>query len=369
MKYLLPVIILFLNTNLIYTQTSNGSVELKYLFTLVNGENQTKKEYLYRNPAEALTDQNNNIYVIEYHGTNIKKYSKEGKYLATIGRDGSGPGEFNGISSLDVYKDKITVRGTASDLAEYSVNGKLLRTLTFNVAKCNFRQLWNYPDNKYLIKYFKDYNSVDNIFYIYDRKLEKQITSFCHASIMFDTTSPIYDYERAEMNVLILSNGDVVAAKKYYDGNLYRFNSGNNWKHEIYTGNNKYRKYRVLSPYNPKTDNYNNMRGVSEHNSNGFIYFLVRDISVGLFQYENKYILNFIVKCEQDNRKTEFGVEVYTLTGQYLGYYKIEGKNINLINMTTKVYSIDRENCILVSDKVSGNTSQIKKFKLNVSIK
>ena len=367
MKYLLPVIILFLNTNLIYTQTGNGSVELKYLFTLVNGESQTKKEYLYRNPAEALTDQNNNIYVIEYHGTNIKKYSKEGKYLATIGRDGSGPGEFSEISSCDILKDKIIIFGSISNITEYSTENKLLRTIPTN--KYYIRKLWNYSSNKYLTLELKDDKNTENMFYVYNNKFDKQLTSFGHPSIMFDIDSPVYFNERSSINVLILNNGDVVVSKQYCDGKIYRFFHGNNWKHEVYSSNKQYKKNRILAPYNEKTDNYNNMRTFAytgqESKRAGKVF---NTIGVGLVQYDNKYILNFIVQCNDSKGGSEFGAEIYNLKCEYLGYYKIENKNIKMTNIKTKVYGVDNDNCILMSD-LKGSIPQIKKFKMNINIK
>lgn len=368
MKYLLPVIILFFNTNLIYTQTNNGSVELKYLFTLVNGENQNRKEYLYKNPSDLHVDINNNIYAIDSRGTEIRKYSKDGKYLSTIGRVGNGPGEFQEIYSYDVFKEKIIVRGSVSNMTEYLTDGTLLRTFRLNLRTCNFDRLWHYTDDRYMVLKYDYESTIKNLFYVYDNKLEKEITSFGHPTIMFDVNSPIYQNERAVMNVLILKNGDVVVAKKYYDGKLYRFSRDKNWSHTIFSSDKQYKPYRVFSPYISGKENYNNVIAFSDNTSNKMIGILLRTMSAGLVQYENKYILNFVVQFNNYNKESELGVEVYDLNCKYLGYYKLDNKEIVLKYVRTKVYSIDNDNCILMSDFVHG-MPQVKKFKMYINIK
>lgn len=52
--------------------------------------------------AFAAIDSRGLIYLRGYFSTEIKVYSSEGKYLATIGREGEGPGEFRGVMGLAV---------------------------------------------------------------------------------------------------------------------------------------------------------------------------------------------------------------------------------------------------------------------------
>ena len=48
---------------------------------------------LYR-PRDIVRDADENIYVLDAGNYRIQKYDKNGKYMATIGRKGEGPGEF-----------------------------------------------------------------------------------------------------------------------------------------------------------------------------------------------------------------------------------------------------------------------------------
>jgi len=350
-------------------QSNKNIVELKYLYTLVNGDNQNTKEYLFKKPTDVKIDGYNNIYVTEYHGSNIFKYTKDGQYLSTLGRVGNGPGEFNEIRTYDIFQNKIIVCGSANNLTEYSTDCKLLRTIPLSSDTYYMRQICNYTSNKYLIMKFRDNTAVENIFYIYDNKLEKQITSFGHPSIMFDTNSPIYQNERSALNILVLANGDVVIAKQYYDGKIYCYDHNNNWKHKVYSSNKEYRNYRILSPDEIGEERYNNLRRFYDNKTNKQIGILLRTLSVGLLRYENRYILNFVVQCNNSNLEAELGIEVYSIKCEYLGYYRINNTNIISKGIRTKVFCIDNDNCVLIHDNSPSGIPQIKKFKLNIDIK
>ncbi|MCX8159991.1 MAG: NHL repeat-containing protein [Candidatus Saccharicenans sp.] len=53
-------------------------------------------------PAAVALDSAGNVYVLDTGNNRIQKFSRDGKYLATIGRFGQGPGEFNYPSWLDL---------------------------------------------------------------------------------------------------------------------------------------------------------------------------------------------------------------------------------------------------------------------------
>lgn len=53
-------------------------------------------------PADIAWDQDGNYYILDSGNHRIQKFDSEGRYLATIGRQGQGPGEFNYPASIDV---------------------------------------------------------------------------------------------------------------------------------------------------------------------------------------------------------------------------------------------------------------------------
>jgi len=59
------------------------------------GDIDTKDENVaFNNPSDVAVDKDGNIYVLDSANARVQKFGPDGKYLATIGRKGQGPGEF-----------------------------------------------------------------------------------------------------------------------------------------------------------------------------------------------------------------------------------------------------------------------------------
>jgi len=79
----------------------NPEVAIKLMRTI--GDVDTEDENLaFNSPSDIAMDSSGNIYILDSGNQRIQKFSPEGKYLATIGRKGQGPGEFASPSSLDI---------------------------------------------------------------------------------------------------------------------------------------------------------------------------------------------------------------------------------------------------------------------------
>jgi len=60
------------------------------------------EEVAFYMPLDMALDADGNLYVLDTGNHRIQKFSPEGVYLATLGRQGQGPGEFNFPGSLDI---------------------------------------------------------------------------------------------------------------------------------------------------------------------------------------------------------------------------------------------------------------------------
>ncbi len=60
-------------------------------------------------PRDLAFDASGNIYVCDYKSHNIKVFDSSGKFMKALGREGQGPGEFQGPYKISVAKDRITV--------------------------------------------------------------------------------------------------------------------------------------------------------------------------------------------------------------------------------------------------------------------
>jgi DNA-binding beta-propeller fold protein YncE len=80
---------------------ANPEVSLRLVRTL-GGIEVTNENFAFHNPHDVAMDRGGNIYVLDQGNDRIQKFSPEGNYLATIGRRGQGPGEYEGPSCFDI---------------------------------------------------------------------------------------------------------------------------------------------------------------------------------------------------------------------------------------------------------------------------
>ncbi|MCJ7580412.1 MAG: NHL repeat-containing protein, partial [Candidatus Aminicenantes bacterium] len=82
----------------------NPQVELEFVKSI--GEmDSDKDELIFFMPADVTFDSQGNIYILDSGNHRIQKFSPDGEYLATIGQQGQGPGEFQYPQSLAVDPD------------------------------------------------------------------------------------------------------------------------------------------------------------------------------------------------------------------------------------------------------------------------
>ncbi|MCJ7563989.1 MAG: 6-bladed beta-propeller [Candidatus Aminicenantes bacterium] len=62
----------------------------------------TDENLAFNYPSDIAMDSSGNIYVLDSANNRIQKFDPEGKYLATFGRKGQGPGEFYNPDSIDI---------------------------------------------------------------------------------------------------------------------------------------------------------------------------------------------------------------------------------------------------------------------------
>lgn len=84
--------------------------KIKLEFIRNFGETDSKDEnYWLFKPIDAVYDNNGNVYILENGNNHIKKFSREGEYILTIGKKGRGPGEIGYPIEVELLNDTVLV--------------------------------------------------------------------------------------------------------------------------------------------------------------------------------------------------------------------------------------------------------------------
>ncbi|MES2124235.1 MAG: 6-bladed beta-propeller, partial [Gemmatimonadota bacterium] len=85
-----------------WADTNGWKLVLEHTFAIPDGS-----PGQLNNPSGIVADSKGNIYVLDSKPATIKAYSADGAFLRTIGRDGSGPGEFRQWGMLTIARDTL----------------------------------------------------------------------------------------------------------------------------------------------------------------------------------------------------------------------------------------------------------------------
>ena len=89
------------------------------------GDIDTEDEnFAFNYPSDIVADKAGNIYILDSANTRIQKFGPDGRYLATIGRKGQGPGEFMLPGDLDIDQEgNLVVSDSAQSRIHVIIDG------------------------------------------------------------------------------------------------------------------------------------------------------------------------------------------------------------------------------------------------------
>lgn len=126
--------------------------------------------YMFFLPTDFAVDNEGNIYVLDMGNFRIQKFDKDCKYLATFGREGQGPSEFQGtIVGIEIDKSGNIWVADNTHLKSFILimtpDGKELRRFPFDVQLRHIRLL---KDGS-IIKESLDDDYANNLLKVYDQ--------------------------------------------------------------------------------------------------------------------------------------------------------------------------------------------------------
>jgi hypothetical protein len=98
------------------------------------GGPEAKGDYAFNGIITLTVDSQDNIFVLDYKDSHIKVFDKTGKYLRTIGREGQGPGELNGLRSVAVDRVSgllFTLELSGRRVSCFDTQGKFIKSMSY----------------------------------------------------------------------------------------------------------------------------------------------------------------------------------------------------------------------------------------------
>jgi len=113
-------------------------------------------KYIMSLPYGMAFDKDESVYILDFKECNILKFSKDGKYLTTIGRKGTGPGELHLPGYITVKNDKLYYVDHLDLINIYDTNGKVIKSERKKFTGSNIKA---FPE-KFIIG--SDFDKIDN---------------------------------------------------------------------------------------------------------------------------------------------------------------------------------------------------------------
>jgi len=198
------------------------------------GKTEGEEEYMFSQVRDIAVDDAGNIYVLDIKEANVKKFSKDGKYIKSIGKKGQGPGEIGMPAFITISKqNEIVVEDPLSRrFAFFSFDGDFIKNLSF--AKMSLVQIECDKEGNIIG------GTVDVEKQVYEvRKVSPEIDFICsYGSSPFSRNPQIYNPFKPVLRWAVLSDDTVIC------GNAEEYVL------EVYNPNGEIIK-KILKDYDP----------------------------------------------------------------------------------------------------------------------
>ncbi len=358
-------IIVVLTSNNILAQSDK--IRIKELFTIGNKLNDPK-EYIFVLPKTIKVDSKNNFYVSDRNGTEVREFNSSGKFLHKYGLLGKGPGEFMDITSFCLNRnDNLVI-----------FDRQLQRFTIINKINNSFKTL---PTPGHILMepyYMAQLNNGNYLLYDIDLVNKNNILfevingTFNYISQYFLSSYEVWKKDDSflneqkrlnSLNIDVLDSTQLIVSPKYYDGYIYHLIKENGkWQVNQMSGYIPPLKSYTLDNSLTSDEIVNNkLKAIILSGARGKYKAIINNTSAGVFFYERKYIINFILN-NNNFGKGNLSLDVFNMQGKYLGNYiikKFEKKDTPIFeyrvlckDLEENFYLTDFENEIPVIRKI-----------------
>ncbi len=201
---------------------------------VIGDDDEAPAEYLLTFPEQVRTDSEGRIYIKDQRRADIRVFDASGRYVATIGGSGSGPGEMQRIDGIHVDgQDRLIVSDQMlSRFTIFTDLGRSHETKAFHVAGTIYPTPILSLDDAFVLKYMEyidDPAGKRPVLHLHDFELN-WLASFAQLGGLFELDTPFQrarSRSRSALKVATNGRDTVVLAPQIYGGYVYRYTLSN----------------------------------------------------------------------------------------------------------------------------------------------
>lgn len=327
------------------SKVNQSSLPVRIEFVRQIGELEaTDEHFAFYLPSDVALDKKGNVYILDTGNHRIQKFNSVGDYMATIGRQGQGPGEFYFPSSLCLdTKDNLFVADPYNNRIEI-LNSEGREIKTIRLQDISVGKIRCLPDGKLvhntgsqLIQLSQDENKLSPLLHLRD-SAGKIILSFVTP---FDFNDLLVNRQGNQCDFALTPDGEIVVSF-YYQNRIEKYSPSGKiiWKADRRLnykvgpqGKGKLdRQEGRVSVMMPKMNRCSSGIAVD---SQGRIWVatlsrqLKREEEVGMMVgisiANGERTMSLKVKGNTELRKTDaYILEIYSPDGHYLGFIPVD---------------------------------------------
>lgn len=327
--------------------TSSETINLHFQETLQLGtdEDEAPEHEIFRMVSRVEIDERGWLYVADTGETSIRIYNENGEFQKMIGREGSGPGEFEFISSLFIDSNNrlLVVDPNNARITAFTLEGNLISTWELPSITV-VHQVAELMDGRFvLVGQYRD-----QLVHVVDSDFSRIETSFVHIDDLLKTNTReerIFLQFALPGSVLVLPDNSILYAPTIYDGELYVYRDNNDagWSlSKTIEGYNRHRMPASITPIEQadRADFPLTLAGEGRY----AIQF--HSFSQRSFLFDHDRLIHFSIQ-ETDGEELELLSEIFVLDGTFIGTVSMD----RMTEQEITVLNLDSNGNLYLSDR------------------
>src|SRR5690625_2732683 len=327
--------------------TSPETLTLHFQETLQLGtdENKAPEHEIFRMVSRVVVDERGWLYVADTGETSIRIYDENGEFQKMIGQEGSGPGEFEFISSLFIDSNDrlLVVDPNNARITAFTLDGNLISTWELPSITV-VHQVAELTDGRFaLVGQYRD-----QLVHVVDSDFSRIKSSFVHIDDLLKTNTReerVFLQFALPGSVSVLPDNSILYAPTIYDGELYVYtdNDGGVWGlSKTIEGYNRHRIPASITPIEQadRADFPLTLAGEGRY----AIQF--HSFSQRSFLLDNDRLIHFSIQ-ETDGEELELLSELFDLDGTFIGTVSLD----RMTEQEISVLNLDSNGNLYLSDR------------------